>query len=92
MESEMDNHGTEMIIRRSSNLWFKEGSAVIQAEDVQFRVHLGLIAANSSIFNDMMSLPRPDSDEETVDGCVLIRLSDKAVDVECMLNALYDRG
>lgn len=86
----VDNHGETNIIR-SSDLWFDEGTAVLQAESMQFRIHLGLLAANLSVFKDMMSIPHPES-EETVDGCVLIHLSDKAVDVEHMLKALYHRG
>jgi hypothetical protein len=38
----------------------------------------------------MFEVPQP-SDEPTVEGCPVVRLTDTAHDVEHLLNALYDR-
>ncbi|KAF7370417.1 BTB domain-containing protein [Mycena sanguinolenta] len=58
---------TEDAITRSE-IWFRDGSVVLQAQNTQFRVHFGVLARHSSVFSDMWELPQP-SDESTVDGC-----------------------
>ncbi|KAJ6519054.1 hypothetical protein C8R45DRAFT_11752 [Mycena sanguinolenta] len=72
-----------------SDLWFRDGSVVLQAENTQFRVHFGVLARHSSVFSDMWELPQP-SDEPTVDGCPVVKLEDDPTDVQYMLKTLYD--
>ncbi|KAJ7782680.1 hypothetical protein B0H16DRAFT_464680 [Mycena metata] len=78
---------TEIAITRSE-IWYQDGSVVLQAQDTQFRVHWSLLSQNSSFFRDMQSLPQP-PEEPTVDGCHLIELPDDAIDVKWVLKALY---
>ncbi|KAJ6519053.1 hypothetical protein C8R45DRAFT_1117032 [Mycena sanguinolenta] len=74
---------------KHSELWFSDGGVVLQAENIQFRVHFGVLARHSSVFSDMQELPQP-SDEPTVDGCPVVELQDDPTDVEFLLKALYD--
>ncbi|KAJ7782679.1 hypothetical protein B0H16DRAFT_1682116 [Mycena metata] len=71
-----------------SNIWYKDGSVVLQAQNTQFRVHWGLLSQNSSFFRDLEDLPQP-PDQPTVDRCPVIELPDDEVDVEFVLKALY---
>ncbi|KAF7370434.1 hypothetical protein MSAN_00675100 [Mycena sanguinolenta] len=73
------------------SLWFSDGNVVLQAGNVRFRVHWGVLAQNSSVFRDMQGLPRP-TDQPSVKEfeCPIIKLSDDPVDVKYLLNALYD--
>ena len=76
-----------------SEIWFEDGNVVLQAENMQFKVHRGMLARNSSIFNDMFSVPQPPiPEEESVEGCVVIHLPDSAHDLEIVLRALIERG
>ncbi|KAJ7612146.1 hypothetical protein FB45DRAFT_939969 [Roridomyces roridus] len=77
-------------LRRPDGLWFEDGNIVLQAEDTQFRVYHGLLAACSPVFQDMMALPRPpDSDSELVEGCTFVQLYDSAADTTVFLRALF---
>ncbi|KAF8216825.1 hypothetical protein K438DRAFT_1658313 [Mycena galopus ATCC 62051] len=71
-----------------SELWNDDGNVVLQAENIQFRVHWGILARNSSVFRDMQGLPQP-PDEPNIDGCPVVELSDDPRDVEYLLKVLY---
>ncbi|KAJ7649952.1 hypothetical protein FB45DRAFT_1050067 [Roridomyces roridus] len=75
---------------RSSELWHRDGSVVLQAGRTQFRVHWSVLSLDSSFFRDIEALPQP-PDEIKVDGCHLIVLADDtAGDLEIVLKALYN--
>lgn len=46
---------------RHSEFWFLDGSVVLLARNVLFRVHKTFLARHSSVFRDMFSLPQPQS-------------------------------
>lgn len=72
-----------------SEIWYSDGSVVLQAEDRLFRVHWGVLARQSSFFSDMQGLPQP-PDQPSVEGCPVIELPDHSADVEHLLTAAYD--
>ncbi|KAJ7018326.1 armadillo-type protein [Mycena alexandri] len=72
-----------------SSIWYQDGSVVLQAENTQFRVHWGVLGAQSLFFCDMQDLPQP-PDQPTVDGCAIVEMQDTALDVGYLLKALYD--
>ncbi|KAJ7901179.1 hypothetical protein B0H14DRAFT_3739039 [Mycena olivaceomarginata] len=72
-------------------LWFMTDTIVIRVENKIFRVSRGILAARSTVFNDMIAFPQPNSGEtETMDGSPVVRLHDSAEDVEAFLRAIYD--
>lgn len=73
-----------------SEVWFDDGSVVLQAANVQFKVHRSVLCRHSSVFRDVFSMPHP-RDEPTVDSCPVIHLQDSAEDLKHMLLALYDK-
>lgn len=75
-----------------SDLWFEDGNIVLEAERTQFKVHRGLLSRNSSVFRDMFTVPQPSTtEEEMVEGCAVVQLSDSAADVTYVLQALCER-
>ncbi|KAJ6551382.1 hypothetical protein B0H19DRAFT_1264030 [Mycena capillaripes] len=82
MESEAEN-------LTRSDIWHDDGSVVLQAESTQFRVHWSVLSLHSTFFRDMRSLPQPDG-QSSIEGCPVIQLHDSSVDVEHLLNALYN--
>ncbi|KAJ7472847.1 hypothetical protein FB451DRAFT_303593 [Mycena latifolia] len=72
-----------------SEVWHADGTVVLQAGDTQFRVHGSVLSRHSLFFRDMQELPRP-PDQPSVEGCPIIQLSDRAEDVERVLEALYN--
>lgn len=74
-----------------SETWFHDGNIVLQADQTQFKVHKGILAANSTVFADMFSIPQPPSGVQLAEGCNVVHLSDSAVDVTYVLEALCKR-
>jgi hypothetical protein len=72
-----------------SDIWYQDGSVVLQAQDTQFRVHWGNLCQHSSFFREMQGLPQP-PDLPSVDGCPIIELQDAVLDVEHLLKVLYN--
>ncbi|KAJ7287177.1 hypothetical protein C8J57DRAFT_995026, partial [Mycena rebaudengoi] len=70
-----------------SEIWHTDGSVVLQAQNTQFRVHWSVLSLNSSFFREMQGLPQP-PDQPSIDGCIIIQLSDSVEDVEHLLKAL----
>ncbi|KAF8144682.1 hypothetical protein K438DRAFT_2029083 [Mycena galopus ATCC 62051] len=73
---------------RDDSLWFTDGTVVLQAENHLFRLSLGILAAKSPVFQDMLAFPQP-KNGETYDGCPMINLSDSAQDATHFLKAIF---
>ncbi|KAJ7221387.1 hypothetical protein GGX14DRAFT_669561 [Mycena pura] len=75
--------------RRMESLWFEDGSIILQAGSIQYRVHRSILAMHSPVFKDMLAFPQP-ADSELIDGCPVVRLPDPEAEVTPFLRALYD--
>lgn len=76
---------------RAPDLWFEDARLVFQADDQLFRVSGDVLAAQSSVFQDMLSFPQP-KPPDTVDGHLLIRLPDPAADITCFFKAIFQES
>lgn len=86
----MNSNETTVFVR--SDLWWEDGNIIIEAETTRFRVYKGLLATQSEMFRDMFSIPQPPSDQEDlVEGCPVVRVSDSAEDWTYILEALLRR-
>jgi hypothetical protein len=76
---------------RSTKVWYSDGNLVLQAEDMLFKVHRGILSARSKVFAGMLAVSRPDnSTEEFVDNCPVVQLpGDESYDVRHALRAIY---
>ncbi|KAJ7694273.1 hypothetical protein B0H14DRAFT_3759338 [Mycena olivaceomarginata] len=74
-----------------SDVWFDDGTVVLQVEKTLFRVYRGVLAAQSSIFRDTFAIPQPPT-QEKYDGCPLILLHDSPEDMRLFLMATHDAG
>lgn len=81
----------EPSLERVSELWFEDGTLIIRAADCLFRIYRGILSSRSSVFRDMLSMPPPEH-QETVDGCLVVRLLDSAADTKYFLLALHHSG
>ncbi|KAJ7490867.1 hypothetical protein FB451DRAFT_1079622 [Mycena latifolia] len=94
-----DRSGEAMMLRifkgkagraqKSNGRLFSDGGLVVQAELSLFRVSGGILAARSPVFKDMLSFPQP-PDSETIEGCPVVRLPDRATDVIRFFKAIFD--
>ncbi|KAJ7678154.1 hypothetical protein DFH06DRAFT_1079440 [Mycena polygramma] len=76
---------------RVDHLWFYDHGLVIQAGNRLFRVSSATLAARSSVFRDMLSIPQP-AYQPLIDGCPVVLLHDSPVDAEYFLTAIFDSG
>jgi len=66
-----------------------DGDIIIQSCDfINFRVHKLVLSLSSPFFRDMFSLPQP-SNQEVVNGLPVVRLSEEAEVLNCLLTMLY---
>ncbi|KAF7368556.1 BTB domain-containing protein [Mycena venus] len=81
-------------LTRVPDLWFTDGSLIVRAENTISRVSGAVLAARSSVFQDMLSFPQPGSpttlEAETFDGVPIVELQDLAAEVEPFLRAIFD--
>lgn len=91
-EGDISDSGTEdneeASVTRSNEVWLSDGSVILQARRVQFKVHRSNLSKHSPVFAGLFEVPQPDS-EPTVEGCAIVELYDSPEDVEHMLLALY---
>ncbi|KAJ7057702.1 hypothetical protein C8F01DRAFT_991607 [Mycena amicta] len=81
------------LVKRSPDVWFEDGTIILEAEGTQFKVFRGILAANSTVFEDMLIVgSNLSSDEEMVDGCPVVHVYDDAVDLMHFLKALHHVG
>ncbi|EIW56926.1 uncharacterized protein TRAVEDRAFT_128344 [Trametes versicolor FP-101664 SS1] len=68
---------------RDKDFWYDDGTIILVAGSVEFRVYKGILSENSSVFRDMFSLPQPPIPSTalpTADGCPVVHLSDSPKD------------
>ncbi|KAH9950657.1 hypothetical protein B0H21DRAFT_503581 [Amylocystis lapponica] len=73
--------------------WFEDGNIVLLTDPtgVAFKVHRGVLARHSEIFQSMFQLPPPtQTDVEMLDGCQVVRMYDVPAELSSLIKALYD--
>ncbi|KAJ6573160.1 hypothetical protein DFH09DRAFT_1152409 [Mycena vulgaris] len=76
---------------RVDDLWFSNDNLVIKAQQKIFRVSKSVLAARSTVFQDMVAFPQPtEGGTELIDGSPVVSLHDSADDVEVFLRAIFD--
>ncbi|KAH9481041.1 hypothetical protein JR316_0005560 [Psilocybe cubensis] len=88
MDDSVKNQMRSEGVKRSHSLWFEDGSVILEAQKTQFRVHRSILCNYSKVFQDMFTVPQPES-SAMVDGVPLIHVIDDAVDWENVLGIIY---
>ncbi|KAF8207978.1 hypothetical protein K438DRAFT_1962244 [Mycena galopus ATCC 62051] len=79
-------------VKRSPDVWFEDGTIILEAECTQFKVFKGILAANSTVFNDMLVVGSIPENNEMVEGCPVVNVFDTALDMKHFLKALHHVG
>ncbi|KAJ7890381.1 hypothetical protein B0H13DRAFT_2531208 [Mycena leptocephala] len=79
-------------LKQTNGLWFPDDTPVIlRAEDRIFCVSKSILAARSTVFQSMFEFPQPATNgEDMMDGRPVVRLHDRAAEVESFLRAIFD--
>ena len=78
-------------LTRHEEFWFDDGSVVLVAQNTAFRVFRTLLAAQSTVFADMLSSSSPNA-EEMFEGCPVVHLSDSPQDAAHLLHVLLPKS
>jgi hypothetical protein len=73
-------------LERIEDLWFEDGTLVLQAESSLFRIYKSILSIKSSVLRAIFSQPHND----TLDDCPLVILDDSAQDLTYFLKAIYN--
>ncbi|KIJ31702.1 hypothetical protein M422DRAFT_70825 [Sphaerobolus stellatus SS14] len=73
----------------NSKLYHRDGSIVLVAEEIAFKVHQSVLANHSEPFNDIFAAASPIQGSETFKGVPVVRILDKAGDLEEFLSVIY---
>ncbi|KAI0640920.1 hypothetical protein C8Q79DRAFT_920597 [Trametes meyenii] len=82
---------------QDEEFWFEDGTVVLVAGDVQFKVYKGILAEHSPVFKDMFSLPQPSQPAEhaaqptTPFGTSVVHLTDSSEDFRHILRLQMPR-
>ena len=81
-----------MDLVRCPDLWFDDGSVVLQAEQTIFKVYRGPLQQHSPFFSDLFTLPQQERDgSEKYEGCPLVLMAgDTAQDATVFLKAIFN--
>ena len=77
-------------LARDEEFWYDDGSIVLVASSIAFKVYKGPLVDHSPIFRDMLSLPQPAAPPLPSSNVSppIIRLPDSAVDLRHLLRVL----
>ena len=71
------------------DLWYPDGTVVLQAESTVYRVYSGMLSQYSPVFRGLFDIPQPHV-QEVYDGTPLVKLSDTARDIYNFLKTIHD--
>lgn len=75
---------------RCVDLWLADGSIILQADNIMFKVYSGLLARHSPFFRTLFTLPQPTTDVEEYDGVPVVQMQDGANELRWLLLAEHD--
>ena len=80
---------------RDEEFWFEDGTVILVAGGIEFRIYSGLLAAHSPVFRDLLAKPNPTRSDPS-DGtygarCPIVHLSDSPEDLRHLLRACFPK-
>ena len=78
-------------LTKHEEFWFEDGSIVLVTNRTAFRIYRGLLATQSTVFEDMFATVTSPMMDETFEGCPVVRLSDSPYDLTHLLRILLPR-
>lgn len=75
-------------LQRDSEFWFEDGSIILIAQNVGFRVYKRLLCEHSPFFRDLFNIPQP-TDVPKIDGCPVIQTLDWAWQLRHLFRIIF---
>ncbi|KAI0686101.1 hypothetical protein C8T65DRAFT_747543 [Cerioporus squamosus] len=83
-----------VLLQEDAEFWFDDGTIIIEARSVRFRIYKGILAEHSPVFADMFSIPQPATCDDVSAGtqpCPVMELDDSPDDIRNLLRALLPK-
>ncbi|KAH9939428.1 hypothetical protein B0H21DRAFT_698423 [Amylocystis lapponica] len=74
-------------LKHHEELWFEDGSVILVAGNVGFRVYAGILSRDSVVFRNLLNAPGAKS--EVMENCPVLRVQDTSADLEVFLSFVY---
>ncbi len=84
--------------RRDEELWYPDGSIVLIAREIEFRLYQGPLMEHSRVFQDMLTMPQPPPTDTQPDSpatsaaCVTIHVDDSPEDLRHFLRVFVGKS
>ncbi|KAI0632657.1 hypothetical protein C8Q77DRAFT_1118845 [Trametes polyzona] len=75
-------------VERDTEFWFEDGTIVLVAQNVGFRVYKRLLAEHSPFFKDLFMIPQPNYVHK-IDDCPCVSLADPPEQLRHLLRVLF---
>ncbi|PIL26575.1 hypothetical protein GSI_12333 [Ganoderma sinense ZZ0214-1] len=77
-------------LQRDKTFWYDDGTIVVVAGNIEFRIYRGLLARYSPVFFDMLSFPQPpaaalSTNQSSDPDCPVVQLTDSPEDLRHVL-------
>lgn len=92
--SESSFVGNDLPRQHDKEFWYTDGTVILIAGNVEFRIYKGILAEHSPVFKDMFSMPQPPL-EESGSGdasCPIVHVSDSAEDLRHVLRVYMPKS
>jgi hypothetical protein len=70
-------------------LWYEDGTVVLRAGNLLYRVYSGMLSRESAFFKSMFSLPQAGDGGERYEGLPFVHLHDNEYEVTEFLKAIH---
>lgn len=75
-------------MKQDEVFWFEDGTVILEAGNVQFKVYRGMLSHHSSVFAEMFSHLPPLAPSNALDECPVIRVDDTPENISGLLSFL----
>ncbi|TFK98497.1 hypothetical protein BDV98DRAFT_572768 [Pterulicium gracile] len=79
-------HSADLV--RCPDVWYEDGTIILRANNVMFKVYKGILSAQSPVFKDMFGVSQP-FDAPSYEGCLVVDVHDTPEDLTVFLKALH---
>ncbi|EIN14658.1 hypothetical protein PUNSTDRAFT_130283 [Punctularia strigosozonata HHB-11173 SS5] len=88
MPTSCTQYERDPVVTDSVDVWYPDGTIILQAENLRFRVHKSILSKHSHVFRDLFSLAVPKG-APVMEGCSILVIHDGKESTEHALKAFY---